>query len=1168
MKKFTYIISAIFVLLATSCANELEIRMQEGKFSFSSINASMADLPTSRAHLEGGGKVVWDAGDKVGIFSDTQTTPMLFECTNINESNASFTSGNEVSGSNFFAYYPYENTTINENTMTYPLFNTTEYKADTYFRQCPMVAQSATNEFGFKHTCGIIRFSITGTQRIQSLVLEGNDGEVIAGTGTIDLNAETPVLAIPADATDANKTITMIMNNLQLSSIATDFYFVVPEVTFTEGLSLTINYLNDDSSVAPIKKTTTKSITISRSVIKSFSVIDTDALLQEQEDERIYAALMAFYNATGGDNWTNNTNWGSDKPFSEWYGITTNGQGDISSIFLPYNNLTGYIPTEVGEFEYLYLLGLYNNNLSKTIPNSIGNLKDLKDLFLENNRLYGSIPNTICKLKNLERLDLCNNRLSGTLPSNIGDMESLEYLSIGSSSIGTEGGNIEIEIDENGNIISIENDINQISGEIPQSICKLKKLKTFDAVCNKLSGNIPVELWSIPALESVLLSGNYLTGELPSSIGDAKNLVQLWLSNNHLTGEIPPQIFNLVNLEELFLGNAMGVAGVQMFDSFQYNKISGNISNAISNMQKMRQFDVECLQLTGTIPDALWNIPTLEWALMGANYFEGTLSSQIINAKNLKEFRVDNNNLSGEIPNELCQLHNLESFSIGNSTTYNGIEMNSEMQMNSISGSIPKDISNLIKLSYFNISNNNITGGFPEYFVENPMMKGIVPLLSGNRMSGDISENIMLSENWKSWNRPDIYILPQQEGYGFTLDIYTSTDFSKDGEVITLQQATIGNGIDIVLMGDGYSDRLITNGTYNNTMKLAMEKLFSVEPYKSYREYFNVYAVKVVSANEVYTPGAQTALSCYFGDGTLVGGNDQQVFNYAQKAITTERMDEALLVVMMNSTNYAGTCYMYNPSTGNYSNGVSISYFPVGVDETALEQIIHHEAAGHGFAKLADEYAYEDMGTVPTDYVAEIKEQQTNWGWWKNVDFTNDPSSIRWSKFINDTRYANDGLDAYEGGLTYWTGVWRSTENSIMRYNTGGFNAPSREVIYYRINKLAYGEDWQYDYEKFVEYDAINRNTTISRSTFAPKQMPPLHEPIIIKDSWKNAKSNVPSRSVVPSNNNVIKQKTSSNGNAPSMKSTISHRVALPNGRIMITTHDVSGKTSVEYENK
>lgn len=337
---------------------------------------------------------------------------------------------------------------------------------------------------------------------------------------------------------------------------------------------------------------------------------------------------------------------------------------------------------------------------------------------------------------------------------------------------------------------------------------------------------------------------------------------------------------------------------------------------------------------------------------------------------------------------------------------------------------------------------------------------------------------------------------------------YISSDFSKDGTVFTLQKASKGNGIDFVLMGDAYSDRQITDGTYKADMELLHNNLFTEEPYKSFKDYFNVYYVNIVSATEGYEH-AGAALGGFFGDGTYVGGNDNAAFDYALKAISEERMDEALLIVAMNSDNYAGTCYMYYPTdaTSTYGSGPSVAYFPKGGDAETFAQLLHHEACGHGFAKLADEYAYEDMGEVPSDYVTQTKEQQANWGWWKNVDFTDNLNTIRWSKFINDTRYANDGLGAYEGGLTYWTGVWRPTENSIMRYNTGGFNAPSREAIYYRIHKLAFGDDWEYDYEDFVEYDAINRKAAASARTksYKPSNYKPTHPPVIMNKSWKDA---------------------------------------------------------------
>lgn len=352
-------------------------------------------------------------------------------------------------------------------------------------------------------------------------------------------------------------------------------------------------------------------------------------------------------------------------------------------------------------------------------------------------------------------------------------------------------------------------------------------------------------------------------------------------------------------------------------------------------------------------------------------------------------------------------------------------------------------------------------------------------------------------------------------GYQPDYDYYVSSDYSSDGVVETLQTATKGEGVDIVLLGDGYSDRQIADGTYKADMEFAYRNLFAEEPYKSHQDMFNVSYVNVVSMTEGYEHGGST-LGCQFGEGTYVYGNDALCFEYAQNVVAEEDMDEALVVVVMNSDAYAGTCFMYHPigTTKDYGSGTAVAYFPKGTDEEMFAQLLHHEANGHGFAKLADEYAYEDMGEIPSSVADDHRSQQNDWGWWKNVDFTSDVTQVRWANFIEDERYADEGLGAYEGGLTYWTGVWRPTENSIMRYNTGGFNAPSREAIYYRIHKLAYGNDWEYDYEKFVEYDAVNRAAAAAggpqkrRANYVEKQYEPLHPPVVVGKTWREAGNN------------------------------------------------------------
>ena len=153
------------------------------------------------------------------------------------------------------------------------------------------------------------------------------------------------------------------------------------------------------------------------------------------------------------------------------------------------------------------------------------------------------------------------------------------------------------------------------------------------------------------------------------------------------------------------------------------------------------------------------------------------------------------------------------------------------------------------------------------------------------------------------------------------------------------------------------------------------------------------------------------------------------------------------------------------------------------------------------------------MGEVTSAEKTKTIDEQNYRGWWKNVDFTDDPANVRWRHFLADSRYANEGLGVYEGGLTYWTGVWRPTENSIMRYNTGGFNAPSREAIYYRINKLAFGDSWEYDYEEFVKYDEVNRSgssTSIPvarsrRSNYVEIPVHPAAPPVVVGKSWRDA---------------------------------------------------------------
>ena len=131
---------------------------------------------------------------------------------------------------------------------------------------------------------------------------------------------------------------------------------------------------------------------------------------------------------------------------------------------------------------------------------------------------------------------------------------------------------------------------------------------------------------------------------------------------------------------------------------------------------------------------------------------------------------------------------------------------------------------------------------------------------------------------------------------------------------------------------------------------------------------------------------------------------------------------------------------------------------------------LRHEAGGHGFGFLSDEY-WNYNESVPDSKKENYLNSYEQYGLYSNVDFTGDPSRVHWSAFMSDSRY-KDEVGVYEGGALYRFGVWRPSENSMMNKNLERFNAPSRWAIYKRIMELS-GETASF--EKFLEYDAVNR---------------------------------------------------------------------------------------------
>ena len=707
-------------------------------------------------------------------------------------------------------------------------------------------------------------------------------------------------------------------------------------------------------------------------VLKTITVIQGNA--QEEEIAKEREALIAFYHATNGDQWKNNTNWCSDKPIGEWYGIRCQN-GLVEVLNLTENGLLGMIPLEIGNLGNLRILSLSINQLSGEIPSSIGQLKELTTLYLENNQLSGNIPVELGDLTNLTMAYLYNNQLSGNIPPSIGNLKELDRLLLSN---------------------------------------------------NQLTGIIPTEIGNLCNLTSLSLDYNQLSGEIPANIVDLKNLQELRLDNNKLEGLIPNTICQMSNLKFLWFAN---------------NHFSGNIPQNIGNLHALERLDLSHNQLTGSIPVSIKQCSNLQYIMLNSNQLQGDMMLDYFsNNKNIRALHLDHNNLTGTIPAEF--------------TTW-------------VYDHRP----------VFNITYNCLSGSLPLELISNP-----------------------------DWPRAEACIIPQNEGYNLEVPIlYESTDYSEDGKVVVLQKATEGNGINVAIVGDGFADVDFTSGHFDKVMHKTMEGLFRQEPMKSFRHLFNVYAVKAVSKHNVFLDGCETALEGKYG-------SNNSGYSYAEckegtlrnkyiNKIPAFNPDEDICFVILNAyTPNASASYCRYPQGFSYSISGLGSYTPASNNLHGFENKICR-GFGCTFGHLGSE-EWNSFGGAATDATKEvILNYQAN-GWYMNLSV--DPENVPWKKFLTDERYANEDVGIYEGGYYCAFGIYRSSNTSIMRMTNIDevtFNVPSREAIYKRMMQQAYGDSWQYDYEKFVEYDAINRNSTpqLLRSTAdAPKEDRLQYYPMVI----------------------------------------------------------------------
>ncbi len=342
------------------------------------------------------------------------------------------------------------------------------------------------------------------------------------------------------------------------------------------------------------------------------------------------AALIALYNATDGPNWVDNTNWLTDAPLGEWYGVETDASGRVVELNLngafdyerqrplPHG-LSGTLPPELTTLARLEVLELRRNDLKGTLPPEFGALAQLKVLDLAYNGLTGVVPPVLGDLRNLESLILDANHLGDPIPPELGSLAKLTLLSLAE---------------------------NELTGSIPAELRGLARLEALELGWNHLTGPIPPWLSELTGLRDLSLRHNEFSGPIPPELGNLASLGALLLDENQLTGPIPPELGNLASLGTLFL---------------YFNGLTGPIPRELGRLSNLRFLSLHSNHLTGPIPSELGNLALLGSLDLAANDLTGRVPRELGNLEELRSLSLQRNQLTGSLPLSFVQLDKLEN---------------------------------------------------------------------------------------------------------------------------------------------------------------------------------------------------------------------------------------------------------------------------------------------------------------------------------------------------------------------------------------------------------------------------------------------------------------------------------------------------------------------------
>ncbi|KAH9667849.1 hypothetical protein KPL70_021203 [Citrus sinensis] len=171
-------------------------------------------------------------------------------------------------------------------------------------------------------------------------------------------------------------------------------------------------------------------------------------------------------------------NWNTSSSVCNWTGVTCDVcTHRVTALNISRLNLTGTIPSELGNLSSLQTLDLSFNWFSGSIPASIFNMSSLLSIRFTNNTLFGELPPNFCNhLSNLESLFLKSNMFHGKIPSTLSNCKRLRNISL---SLNDFSGTIPKEIGNVTKLIGLYLQGNQLQGMINESSGILQNWRSY-----------------------------------------------------------------------------------------------------------------------------------------------------------------------------------------------------------------------------------------------------------------------------------------------------------------------------------------------------------------------------------------------------------------------------------------------------------------------------------------------------------------------------------------------------------------------------------------------------------------------------------------------------------------------------------------------------------------